>query len=624
MRCNNPRSSQEWTPPTITCTAQCFPPTIPNTAYIPEYKEYYNNGEEVRVWCNTGYYPSSFTMRCTNPDTYQEWTPPTITCTELCKNPEKTILEMSPEKIFYNIGDTVTVKCSVGYWTPHSSVRCVKSGSSIGWNNPPQCIAQCSPPTIPNMGSISVHKKYYNKNEVIRVRCRSGYYPSSSAMTCENPHASQEWTPPTITCIELCKNPEETILEMSPEKIFYNIGDTVTVKCSVGYWTPDSSVECVMSGSSIGWDYPPQCIALCAHPTIPNMVDISVYKKYYNKNEVIRVWCQSGYYPSSSTMRCDNPRSPPEWTPPTVTCIGVTMEDWRVTSSSISRRISCTPQCPDTWRFTVKFCAKPYNYESCKTSYDKSVTFTDLQPSSEYKIDTTLYIYWGQSPETLESIYIRTKDSVPGQPEITRVPSMEDNTIRWRLSEKRGNITGFQMNISAWRDYNVSFAVDESLQFPPNVTEYKIPLQYGTNYTITLQGFTSAGAGGVTTQNIENDIGDPPLHMEKTMDVDTLQLHPVLNLNGPIRSYDIIVFGGKEDNSTEECLNFENTPYNSSWSPIRYTAAVLPAETLTGPRTFTLGDNHHYNGFHNAPLIPNHNYTAYIRVTSRWKHVCLY
>ncbi|XP_077323168.1 receptor-type tyrosine-protein phosphatase epsilon-like [Lithobates pipiens] len=177
------------------------------------------------------------------------------------------------------------------------------------------------------------------------------------------------------------------------------------------------------------------------------------------------------------------------------------------------------------------------------------------------------------------------------------------------------------MNISAWRDYNVSFAVDESLQFPPNVTEYKIPLQYGTNYTITLRGFTSAGAGGVTTQNIENDIGDPPRHMEKTMHVDTLQLHPVLNLNGPIRSYDIIVFGGQKGNSTEECLNFENTPYNSSWSPIRYTAAVLPAETLTGPRTFTLGDNHHYNGFHNAPLIPNHNYTAYIRVTSRWKHV---
>ncbi|KAM5193628.1 receptor-type tyrosine-protein phosphatase kappa-like [Mantella aurantiaca] len=112
--------------------------------------------------------------------------------------------------------------------------------------------------------------------------------------------------------------------------------------------------------------------------------------------------------------------------------------------------------------------------------------------------------------------------------------------------------------------------------------------------------------------------------MEKTMSDDTLQLHPLLNVNGPIRSYEIIVFRGQEDNSTKECLTMQNTSYNSSWTPSRYTAAVLPAETLTGPKTFILGDDQHYEGFHNAPLIPNHNYTVYIRVTSRWKHVCLY
>ncbi|PIO24332.1 hypothetical protein AB205_0174760 [Aquarana catesbeiana] len=170
----------------------------------------------------------------------------------------------------------------------------------------------------------------------------------------------------------------------------------------------------------------------------------------------------------------------------------------------------------------------------------------------------------------------------------------------------------------------MSFAVDESLQFPPNVTEYKIPLQYGTNYTITLRGLTTSGAKEVTTENIETDIGDPPLHMEKTIQDDILQLYPVLNLNGPIRSYEIIVFGGQDGNSTKECRTFKTTLYNFSWSPSRYTAAVLPVENLTEPRTFILGDNHHYNGFHNAPLIPNHNYAIYIRVTSRWKHVCLY
>ncbi|KAM5193629.1 receptor-type tyrosine-protein phosphatase kappa-like [Mantella aurantiaca] len=109
--------------------------------------------------------------------------------------------------------------------------------------------------------------------------------------------------------------------------------------------------------------------------------------------------------------------------------------------------------------------------------------------------------------------------------------------------------------------------------------------------------------------------------MEKTLSDVTLQLRPVPGLNGPIRSYEIIVFVGHDDSVTF-CRRFQNTPHSST--PSRYTAAVLPAETLTGPETFILGDDQHYEGFHNAPLIPNHNYTVYIRVTSRWKHVCLY
>ncbi|XP_072270096.1 receptor-type tyrosine-protein phosphatase kappa-like [Pyxicephalus adspersus] len=109
--------------------------------------------------------------------------------------------------------------------------------------------------------------------------------------------------------------------------------------------------------------------------------------------------------------------------------------------------------------------------------------------------------------------------------------------------------------------------------------------------------------------------------MENTTSDTTIQLHPVPNLNGPIRSYEIIVFSERNDNLKEECLQYKNTPYNSSLAPSPYTAAVLPAETLTGPRTFILGDNQHYNGFHNAPLTPNHNYTVYTRVTSQWKKV---
>ncbi|XP_040191596.1 uncharacterized protein LOC120924666 [Rana temporaria] len=525
-------------------------------------KTYYNIGDTVTVTCPEGYLPSYPSAQCVNVRFYIEWNNPPQ-CLALCKKPKDSMVMMDPEKTFYDIGDTVTVKCPVGSRNSYPSVQCVESVGSIEWNNPPQCLGYCKKPTLGNVSSFYVNKRHYNKGEWIAVQCKLGYSPTSETMRCDNPRSSQEWTPPTSSCLAQCKK-----------------------------------------------------------PTIENVNSLIMDKEYYKKGDRIIIRCNDGYYPTSSTMRCKNPHASLEWSPSTVTCIGVTFTDWKVTSIGISFQFSCTPQCPDTWRFDVQLCPKTdyfYYGGSCKDLTGKGGTFTDLKPSSRYNIQTKLHTEREQF--NLVDKFIWTDDSVTSQPEILKVPSMEDNTIIWRLSEEWGNIIGFQMNISASRDYNVSFAVDESLQFPPNVTEYKIPLQYGTNYTIALRGLTTSGAKEVTTENIEIDIGDPPLHMEKTLHDDTLQLYPVPNLNGPIRSYEIIVFGGQEDNSIKECLTFKTTPYNFTWSPTRYTAAVLPAENLTEPRTFTLGDNHHYNGFHNAPLIPNANYTVYIRVTSRWKHV---
>ncbi|XP_040191905.1 sushi domain-containing protein 1-like [Rana temporaria] len=203
-----------------------------------------------------------------------------------------------------------------------------------------------------------------------------------------------------------------------------------------------------------------------------------------------------------------------------------------------------------------------------------------------------------------------------------KLPAMEYSTIQLKIPYNWENITVFQVNISARRAYNHSFNVNESIQFPPNLREYQIRAQCGTNYTITLRGLTSAGDEEITAWNTETDIGDPPRHLENTLgEGSTLQLYPVLDVNGPISSYEIIVYMGQDGNLSSNCKQYSNTPYNSNWNLSHYTAAVLPANTITEPRTFILGDNHHYNGFHNAPLIPKHNYTVYIRVTSRWQKV---
>ncbi|XP_068109248.1 C4b-binding protein alpha chain-like isoform X2 [Hyperolius riggenbachi] len=579
MRCSNPRMTQEWSPPTVTCIAQCGRPTIANLGSLSADKEYYDSGEVIIVHCKPGYYPSSAIMTCSNPRTAQEWSPPTVTCIERCKrpdqdkpytfyqdrdyynpgeevavlckeeghrsspafarcvasvgrydwNPSPSCIErckrpdqdepytFSKDKDYYNPEDWVkvlckeeghrpspeyvtcvtsvgrddwdkspsciaqcgrptienlerlspdwqyyyrsaliTVQCKPGYYPSSASMRCSNPRMTQEWSPPTvTCIAQCGRPTIANLGSLSADWQYYDRDTEITVQCKPGYYPSSAIMTCSNPRTAQEWSPPTVTCIERCKRPDQDKpYTFYQDRDYYNPGEEVAVLCkeeghrsspafarcvaSVGRydWNPSPScierckrpdqdepytfskdkdyynpedwvkvlckeeghrpspeyVTCVTSVGRDDWDKSPSCIAQCRRPTIENLERLSADKQYYDRREVITVHCKPGYYPSSARMTCSNPRTSQQWTPPTVTCIGVTVPDVAATSTSISFWISCSPECPPGWGFTTICCDETTSPPSCNTSSDgRNVTFSSLQPLALYRITTTLH-----------------------------------------------------------------------------------------------------------------------------------------------------------------------------------------------------------------------------------------
>ncbi|KAM4808395.1 sushi domain-containing protein 1-like [Rhinophrynus dorsalis] len=185
--------------------------------------------------------------------------------------------------------------------------------------------------------------------------------------------------------------------------------------------------------------------------------------------------------------------------------------------------------------------------------------------------------------------------------------------------------TEARLNISTWREYNKSFTEEESYWINPNVTVYKIKMKYGTNYTVTLRGLTSAGAGDHAVWTHETPIADPPFALKTEIrageEAATFHLHPVPDLHGPISCYEIIVVVGQRGNGSDVCGTYITTHYNSSHIPSAYTTILLQAKNLTSARTVTLGDGQYYGGFFNAPLSRDHNYTVYVRVTSRWKQV---
>ncbi|XP_068129588.1 receptor-type tyrosine-protein phosphatase kappa-like isoform X2 [Hyperolius riggenbachi] len=515
---------------------------------------------------------------------------------EKCKGSDKSLpYTLSRNKTFYDLGEEVNVTCKKGSYRPSPErIRCVAAQDNPkrnDWNGSPYCIKKCKGPNENQTYTLAENETFYNPGKLVTVKCKEGYHPLHQTIQCIATNDTQGtpkqdvWNPPPPWCIAQCKRPNIQNANISAYREYYKRSDVITIQCKPGNYPSHETMTC---DNTLKWSPPSvTCLAQCKRPTIENAT-ISAYRDYYNRSEKIRIQCNPGYYPSNDTMTCRRMNKALEWSPPSVTCLA---------------------QCkrPDIQNANISTHRKYYKRNDtiriqCNPGYYPSNDTMACDNTSEW------------SPPSVTCL-------APDPPDIKKSPTMENSTLKWELSNYHGIITHLQMNISAWRNYNESFSEDTSLWMPPNVTERRLALQYGTNYSIALQAFTAAGGGNITARHVETDIGDPPRHTEKTLRDFTLQLYPVDNTNGPISSYEVIMFGGQERNRSVECMNFPSTLYNTSRTASDYTAVFIPAQNLTRARNFTLGDNQHYGGFHNTPLLAKHKYTIYIRVTSRWKEL---
>ncbi|XP_072270109.1 complement factor H-like [Pyxicephalus adspersus] len=307
--------------------AQCEKPTIGNVQSLSNNKEFYNKGESVTVQCKSGYYPSSYRMRCDNPRTSQEWTPPTVTCTAQCRRPIiENVESLTNDKEYYNNGKSVTIRCKSGYYPSSDTMICHNPRTSQEWTPPTiTCIAQCRRPIIGNVGKITEDKEYYNKGESVTVQCKSGYYPSSDTMTCEGPRTAHEWTPPIVTCKAQCAKPTiGNVQRLIEDKEYYNKGELVTVQCKSGYHPSADTMTCDNPRTSQEWTLPNvTCTGKCGWKTMIWGQNISMYpeKEYYGQNEEVTLTCPAGYRPNYSKIQCINVNGTNTWNVTEVFCI---------------------------------------------------------------------------------------------------------------------------------------------------------------------------------------------------------------------------------------------------------------------------------------------------------------
>ncbi|XP_049651204.1 receptor-type tyrosine-protein phosphatase F-like isoform X10 [Accipiter gentilis] len=550
--------------------------------------------------------------------------------TERCQQPQwDSRLHFTPEQRFYRFNEEVTLSCFVEDPPPLAVIRCA-NGMSPGWKDAWEVkdiqgtwhvVAEsltcttgtCPKPQWDERLWFPSNKKNYRLNEELTLTCPGDLKPSF----------------PKVKCAR------EFLQVSSGEPVY---GDAWWGRNSTGAWT--HIVKAV------------ECIETCQRPSWDRRLQLAPDQENYKKNEEVRLSCPEGFQPSFTEIKCSGKVQPisygnPVYSDPwlgrditgdwirirsSVQCIDVLqVVPGTLEVSSTSIKLNWTCRLPDACQQVRARCRlEEHSSLSCEaeevkgeeTLHGQEGTFTcpPLQPFTDYNITISLL------PSTiLFTRLLRTKETVPDKPEKLRLdPST--GSLRWKaLPSCKGEIIGYQLNVTARSAQDGSFLEMERLRLSGSVTEHPLPEHSpGSSYVVAVRGLTAAGAGAASLWEFQTDGSDAPRPLDTSCrgvrDISpsqgtaVLALHPVARAPAAAREHQLVVVATRNGTAVEGACSGDPQPFNASQLPSPYVAAVL---NLSTPVDFVLGDGTHGQGYHNAALRPGWDYTALLRLVRR-------
>uniref|UniRef100_A0A8B9ZQS8 Fibronectin type-III domain-containing protein n=1 Tax=Anas zonorhyncha TaxID=75864 RepID=A0A8B9ZQS8_9AVES len=259
-----------------------------------------------------------------------------------------------------------------------------------------------------------------------------------------------------------CQKPQwDTRILFAPDRGSYDLNETLTLTCPVGYWSSSPEVACMKLNPrqrflipQIGWFVkdsmgqwkPVEGNMTCveAFQVMPGTLEVSTTSIKLNWTCSLPDACQR----MQATCRLAGPSSPP-------------CEAEEVTAQEMLHGHKGTFTCPPLQPFTV--------YSVTISVPPSTILFTRL---------------------------LRTKATVPEKPERLWLDA-STGTLQWQaLPSCKGEILGYQLNVTARSAQDGSFLEFQQVTVNSSVTQYTPPRQMpGSKYTVTVQGLTAAGAG---------------------------------------------------------------------------------------------------------------------------------
>ncbi|KAF5294819.1 hypothetical protein FQA39_LY00303 [Lamprigera yunnana] len=230
------------------------------------------------------------------------------------------------------------------------------------------------------------------------------------------------------------------------------------------------------------------------------------------------------------------------------------------------------------------------------------------------------------SKNLLGDVYV-TELVVPAPPQDLEVYNITDTTafVSWKASSNSFvDIQYYEIDTKVLHTFSSHNIMNAKYRFSNNTFDTELNFQPGTKYNITLQAVSKFGESIEIYRILETLIGVPdntpstPIIIKRDERTMIVQLNPVINNNGPVSSYLLVVI----NNDMNPILQTDN--FKSHLEAMRdgssyyITAEIEPKDIVNN---FTVGDGRVYGSYYNAPLLPQAKYLLLLGVISTYNNI---
>ncbi|TKS80139.1 Complement factor H [Collichthys lucidus] len=281
--CQNGKWSHE---PRCIDEKACFAPTILNANYTKNQDGWYEEGNKIRITCDTGYQPKNndATAVCRN----GTWSSVPVCEIHQCGSPPKVLHGVVMEESLRSL----TYKCNIYYkLMGPDTVVCYSDGT---WSEVPTCAVWfCSVNTDEDPKLIPKGVIYIKYGETVELECKDErVFQNFSVAQCTDgiltvSRYEKACFDPTILNANYTKNQDG----------WYEEGYKIRITCDTGYEPKNNDATAVCTSGT--WSSVPVCekstLACGEPPQIPHAVIIQGYQEVFAVDSEVQYKCKDGY-----------------------------------------------------------------------------------------------------------------------------------------------------------------------------------------------------------------------------------------------------------------------------------------------------------------------------------------